>query len=203
VRIALELKGVAWENVPVHLLEGGGQQHSEAHKVRNAMEQVPVLEIEHEGRTVALSQSIAILEYLEERYPEPALLPEDAWQRARVRMCVEIVNSGVQPLQNLALLKELKKLGADEQAFAKRANERGLAALEVAAKESASRFLVGDAPTFADVCLVPQLYSARRFGVDLTAYPELARVEAALAVLPAFDRAHPDRQSDAVVAPNR
>ncbi len=200
VRIALGLKKLDYEYVAVNLVKNGGEQHEDAFKAKNAMEQIPLLELEHEpGLVVTLAQSIAILEYLDERFPEPPLMPSCKYLRARVRRCVEIVNSGVQPLQNLALLKELKRLGADEQAFAKRANERGLAALEIEATESLTRYLVGDAPTLADVCLVPQLYSARRFGVDLAAFPHLVRIESSLAELPAFAAAHPDKQPDAVL----
>lgn len=202
VRIALGLKGIAYETVPVHLLKDGGQQRADAYRARNPMAQVPLLEIEHEpGLVVELTQSVAILEYLEERFPQPALLPSCAYLRARVRKCVEIVNSGVQPLQNLSLLGELKRLGGDAAAFAKAANERGLAALEAEAESAGGAFMIGDELTLADVMLVPQVYSARRFGVDLAAYPTLASIDARLAELPAFAAAHPDRQPDAELAP--
>lgn len=198
VRIALAYKKLDYEYVAVHLLKDGGEQHKEEYRARNPMAQVPTLELEHEpGVTVELTQSVAILEYLEERFPEPRLLPSCAFLRARVRKCVEIVNSGIQPMQNLATMAEIKRLGGDAQAFAKAANERGLAALEVEAKEAAGRALIGDDVSFADVCLVPQLYSARRFNVDVEKYPRLLEVERALSDIPAFAAAHPDRQPDA------
>jgi maleylpyruvate isomerase len=207
VRIALALKGVTYEHVPVHLVRDGGEQRAPDYRAKNPMAQVPTLELEAdldecegpEGAVVRLSQSIAILEWLDETYPTPPLFPKKALDRARARELAEIVNSGIQPLQNLPLMAELKRLGGDQAgpAFARSVNEHGLAALEAKASASAGRYLVGDDVTIADVCLVPQLYGARRFGVDVAAYPTLARVEAALVVLPAFAEAHPDRQPDA------
>ncbi|MFO0611378.1 MAG: maleylacetoacetate isomerase [Polyangiaceae bacterium] len=197
VRIGLGLKGLSYEYVPVNLVRDGGEQFGEAHRARNRMEQVPVLVVEDGGATVELTQSVAILEYLDERYPEPRLLPADRLQRAFVRRAVEIVNSGIQPLQNLSVLRELARLGADEKAFARAANERGLAALEIEAKARAGRFFLGDTPTMADVFLVPQMFGARRFGVDLTPFPTLVRIDEALAKIPAVAAAHPDKQPDA------
>ena len=207
VRIALALKGVTYEYVPVHLVRDGGEQRAADYRAKNPMAQVPTLELEAdldewegpEGAVVRLSQSIAILEWLDETYPTPPLLPKKALDRARARELAEIVNSGMQPLQNLPLMAELKRLGGDAAgpAFARAANEHGLAALEAKALVSAGKCLVGDDVTIADVCLVPQLYGARRFGVDVAAYPTIARVEAGLVALPAFAAAHPDRQPDA------
>lgn len=198
VRIALAMKHLAYETVPVHLLKDGGEQHTDAFKAKNPMEQVPLLEIEHEpGLVVTLAQSVAIMEYLEERFPEPPLLPKCAYLRARVRKCVEIVNSGIQPMQNLSMLDTLKKLGGDAAGFARAANERGLAALEAEAVDTGGKFLIGDAPTLADVCLVPQMYSARRFGADLSKLPRLVEIDARLADIPEVAAAHPDKQPDA------
>ncbi|NUP13295.1 MAG: maleylacetoacetate isomerase [Polyangiaceae bacterium] len=197
VRIALGLKGVPFEIVPVHLLKDGGQQHADGYRAKNPMEQVPLLEIEHEpGVVVQLTQSVAILEYLEERFPKPALLPGCAYLRARVRKCVEIVNSGIQPLQNLATMAEVKRLGGDAVAFARQANERGLDALEAEAVDAGGKYMIGDEPTLADVCLVPQLYSARRFKADMARYPRLVEIDARLAEMEGFAQAHPDRQPD-------
>jgi maleylpyruvate isomerase len=198
VRIGLGLKGLSYEQVAVHLVKEGGAQHSAEHKALNPMEQVPVLELEHEpGLTVRLTQSVAILEYLDERYREPPLMPSCAYLKARIRKCVEIVNSGIQPLQNLTLMNELKRLGGDPIAYAKLANERGLAALEAEASDAGGPFTIGDALSLADVFLVPQIYSAKRFKVDLSAYPFVAAVAARLDELPAFAAAHPDKQPDA------
>lgn len=195
VRIGLELKGVVYEQAPVHLLEG--RQRAAEHVERNPMAQVPVLEIEEDGRTLFLTQSVAILEFLEERFPSPRLLPMDRMLRYEVRRAVEICNSGIQPLQNLSLLRTIKGLGGDEQAFGREANERGLAALEDVAARAGDGFLVGGMPSLADVCLVPQLYSARRFGVDVGRFPRLLDVEARCLATDGFAAAHPDRQPDA------
>ena len=196
VRIALHHKGQAFEYVPVQIVER--QQNEAAFAEKNPMQQVPTLELDDGGTTLYLAQSIAILEYLEERFPTPALLPNSRAARARVRQLAECVNAGIQPFQNLPVLGYIKEtLGGDSTAFARRWNARGLEAIEVIAKASAGRFLVGDAPSIADVCLIPQLYSARRFGVELASYPTLLRIEASCTELPSFAAAHPDRQPDA------
>jgi maleylpyruvate isomerase len=198
VRIALNLKGLEYEYVPVHLL--AGEQHSDAHAAKNPMEQVPVLELAHDGRIEQLGQSMAIIEYLEQRFPEPALLPKDAVLRARARQLAEIVNSGMQPLQNLALHSQLEKVapGVDRKAFTAHFLTLGLGALEALAAHTAGAYLVGDQVSVADVFLVPQLYGARRFGIALESYSTLVRVETRLAELEAFAKAHADRQPDAV-----
>ncbi|QSQ13022.1 maleylacetoacetate isomerase [Myxococcus landrumensis] len=202
VRLGLNLKGLPYEYAAVHLLKDGGQQNSAEYRAVNPMRTVPTLEwTEADGTELRLSQSIAILEFLEERVPSPALLPKDAYLRARVRMVAEAVNSGMQPLQNLAVLQRIKsELNGDEKAWAAHWNVRGLEALESLVKPTAGRYCVGDAVTLADVCLVPQLYGARRFAVDVSPYPTLLRIEAACMELPAFQAAHADRQPDAVPA---
>lgn len=198
VRIALRLKGVAFEYVPVHLVQR--EQKAGEHHARNPMEQVPALELELGGRRVYVAQSLAILELLEELHPAPALLPADPYLRARARELAEIVNAGIQPHQNLTPMQRIDELSTGAgKAHAKHFNEVGLAALEERTKEVAGRFCVGDSPTFADLCLVPQLYSARRFGIeDLEARcPTLLRIESACGELAAFRDAHPDAQPDA------
>jgi maleylpyruvate isomerase len=194
VRIALAFKKVAYEYVPVSLVKDGGEQHREQYRVLNPMAQVPTLVLD-DGRR--LSQSLAILEYLEETVPEPPLLPRDPYLRARARQLAELINAGIQPLQNLAPLRQVKSLGLDEQAWAHHFIERGLEALERYAEPTAATFLVGDAPSFADICLVPQLFNARRFGVDLLRWPLLSRVEEACARLAPFQNGHAERQPDA------
>jgi maleylpyruvate isomerase len=201
VRIALAWKGIPYENQPVGLVKNGGEQHTPAFRDKNPLGQVPVLELDPEGDGPIrrLTQSMAILEYLEERHPTPPLLPADPWLRARARQLAEMVNAGIQPLQNLALLQHVKAvLSGEPDVWVRHFVGRGLAALESVAAEAPGTFLVGDAPTFADLYLVPQLYSARRYGVDLGAFPTLTRVEAACAALPAFQAAHADVQPDAV-----
>lgn len=195
VRIALAYKSVDYTIEPVHLVEGGGQQHTEAYRAKNPMAQVPSLEV---GDGVFLAQSMAILEYLEERYPKPPLLPPDPIARARARQLAEIVNSGIQPFQNLATIKRLKAAGIDADAWCVDHIRRGLGAYTAICETTAGAFSVGDAPSFADCALVPQLYNARRFGIDVDAeLPLLARIDARCAELDAFARAHPDRQPDA------
>jgi maleylpyruvate isomerase len=200
VRIGLGLKGVAFAYRPVNLL--AGEQFGETHRARNPTSQVPVLEVEEDGRVIHLAQSMAILEWLEERFPAPALLPRDAAGRARVRALAEHVNSGIQPLQNLQVLKWLKERwpGAEKE-WVVHFIGRGLSALEDAVKAGAGRFCHGDEPGLADCFLVPQLYAARRFAVDVGPYETLLRIEKSCEALPAFARAHPDRQPDAPPRP--
>lgn len=196
VRIALALKGVEHRLVPVHLVRDGGEQHRPAFGDLNRMAQVPVLEVEGAGRTFRLSQSMAILEYLEERFPTPRLLPDDPEARARAREFAEIINSGIQPFQNLRTQNELRALGVEPLPFARGFIDRGMAALEHLAQGSSGRFSVGDSVTFADLYLVPQLGFLRRFSLPLDSYPHLRRIEAECEALPAFQAAHPNAQPD-------
>jgi maleylpyruvate isomerase len=167
------------------------------------MSQVPVLEVAQSGQTHHLAQSMAILEWLEERYPTPPLLPGTDYDRARVRGLAEHVNSGIQPHQNSATLKWLKgRTPGLETEWVKHWLGSGLAVLEAAVKSGAGRFCHGDTVTMADVYLVPQLYGARRFGVDLAPCPTLIRVEAACRELEAFRLAEPAAQPDAPPAEN-
>ncbi|MDQ3366010.1 MAG: maleylacetoacetate isomerase [Myxococcota bacterium] len=199
VRIALGLKGLAYEYVAVNILHD--RQHAEPYRAKNPSAQVPLLEItEDDGTTRALTQSLAIIEYLEERFAAPAhaaLLPRDLWQRARARALAEIVNSGIQPHQNLATLRKLKAAGVDDAAWAKGFIVEGLAAFAHAAAATAGAFCVGDAPSIADCCLIPQLASARRFH-HVVPYPALLAIEERCLALPAFAAAMPDLQPDAV-----
>ncbi|MCB9779410.1 MAG: maleylacetoacetate isomerase [Alphaproteobacteria bacterium] len=200
VRIVLHLKALPFDIVPVHLVRDGGEQYAPAHLARNPMAQVPVLQLD-DGAT--LSQSVAIAEYLDEIAPAPPLMPRGAADRAHVRQLVEIVNSGVQPLQNLKVIRAMQTAGGDPNAWGRQVIEDGLAALQSVATPRAGAFLFGDAPGLADAFLVPQLYNARRFGCDLSALTLLTDVEAACTALPAFQRAHPDAQPDAPPADQR
>jgi len=197
VRIALGLKGLPFEYAAVHLLQGGGQQHRPEFVAKNPASQVPVLELDEDGEVVRLVQSIAIIEYLEERFPAPPLLPASARGRAHVRAMAELVNSGIQPLQNTSTLQELKKHGVATEPWARHFIEKGLIALEQLAAPRAGAFLFGDSPGLADVYLVPQLYNARRWSVPLDAFPTLTRAEANAQALPAFRAAVPEAQPDA------
>jgi maleylpyruvate isomerase len=184
VRIAFALKGLAYEYVAVNIIQDGGEQNRPTFRALNPQTQVPLLEVVTDGASRFLAQSLPILEFLDETRPETTpLLPADPYVRARVRQLAEAVNSGIQPLQNLPILAEV---------------ERGLVALEALAAESAGRFLVGDTPSLADACLLPQLYSARRFQLDTAPFPTLERVEAACYALPGLDATRPERQPDAV-----
>lgn len=197
VRIALHHKGLAFTYAPVHLVRGGGEQHGEAYRKLNPLEQVPALEIREDGHTRVLTQSLAIIEWLEERFPTPALLPADPFARAQVRQYAELVNAGIQPLQNLSVLAEVEKLGGNRVTFAAHFISRGLDALETLASRTAGSFLVGDEVSVADLCLVPQLNAARRNQLDIARWPTLQRVEATCEALPAFARSHADAQPDA------
>ncbi len=196
VRIGLEVKGIAHELVLLHLLRDGGEQNRPEFGEKNPMGQVPVLEIDSPSGTFRLTQSMAILEYLDEIIPEPPLLPKVPERRARARELAEIVNSGVQPFQNVRFFRELKPLGVDPYPVTRGYITMGLVALERHATDSARTYLVGDDVSIADVFLVPQLYTARRFAVDVEPYPTLLRVEKACAALPAFQRAHATAQPD-------
>jgi maleylpyruvate isomerase len=200
VRIGLEYKNIAYEYEPVNILKGDGEQNSEEYIAKNPMRQVPLLEIEAEGQTARLAQSVAILEYLEERFPEPRLLPPDPLLRARARQLAEMVNSGIQPLQNNRVQRVVRDVHkGDEMVWVHFWLGRGLAALEAETAETAGRFSIGDRVTLPDLFLVPQLYFARRFSVPLDAYPTLTRIEAACEEIPAFQRAHAERQPDAAL----
>ena len=200
IRIALNLKGLAYEYVPVNIAPSVSEQAGETYGAVNPMQQVPTLEWEEAGRLVRLTQSVAIAEYLDERVPDPPLLPPLPLVRARVREAVEIVNAGIQPLQNTNVLTELRRLDGEAGAarWALQVMARGMTALELRARLHAGRFSVGDAVSLADVYLIPQLYNARRFGLDVTQFPRLLDVEAQTSSLEAFVRARPESQPDAV-----
>lgn len=194
VRIVLEEKGLSFDTVPVNLLHGA--HLDDTHRARNPLGQVPALAIDG---GVTLIQSVAIMEYLDQVHPSPPMLPADAIGRAQVRSMVEVVNSGIQPLQNLAVLKAIEASGGDRVAWSTRWIGKGLAALEALASDDGP-WLHNHGPTLAEACLIPQLYNARRFKMDLSAYPKLLACEAACMARPAFQRSHPDQQPDAVVA---
>ena len=199
VRIGLNLKGLAYDIVPVHLLHDGGQQHSPEYRGINPQQLVPVLG--HGYRR--LSQSLAILEYLDEMWPTPALLPSTARERQRVRALSLLVACDIHPLNNLRVLQYFEHEWGVPQAerddWVKHWIVEGLDAAEamVADHPSTGTYCEGNTPSMADCCLVPQIYNARRFGVDMGRFPTLQRIEAACLALPAFDAARPERQPDA------
>ena len=201
VRWALAIKGVAFDAVGIDLV--AGEQTAAAHQARNPIGRVPALVLA-DGRS--LGESVAILEWLDETIPAPALYPEDPWQRARTRQLVEIVNAAMQPLQNISVLRRLSPDGPVQRAWSAHFNELGLGAYEALLTQIAAEgggngpFSVGDALTAADIFLVPQVYSARRFHVDVSRYPRvLAAEEAARATVHA-EVARPENQVDATPA---
>ncbi len=197
VRIALHLKGLTFDNVPVHLVRDGGEQNQPEYLELNPLAQVPTLELEHEGRLTRLTQSLAIIDYLDARFPEPPLLPRDRLARARALQIAEICNSGMQPLHNSRVLAEVEKLGGDRTLWCQSFLPRGFSAIEQIIAESGGAHAVGDAITVADVCLIPQLFPARRYSVPLDSYSHIHRVAAAVAEHPAFVAADPESQPDA------
>jgi maleylacetoacetate isomerase len=199
VRIALNLKDLSYEQAPIHLRRGGGEQLSAAYKAINPQALIPAFE--DNGRI--LTQSLAIIEYLEEKHPKPPLLPADAADKALVRSMAMVIACEVHPIQNLRVLNYVKKEYAqtDEQVnrWAQHWIDLGLAALEqmIAAAGKRGKFCFGDTPTLADICLVPQLGNARRYGCDLSKYPAILDVEKNCMAVAAFANAAPEKQPDA------
>ena len=199
VRIALNLKGLAYQSLPVNLAPGADAHLSEAYRAVNPQQRVPTL-VTGDG---ALGQSLAILEWLDETHPAPPLLPADPWTRAQARAFALVVACDMHPLGNLSSLKQLtQQFGAGEaelQTWRQRWFGAGLKALETQlAARPVTPFAFGEAPSLADICLVPQAYNCRRFNIDLSPFPRLAAVIAAAEAHPAFAAAAPERQPDAV-----
>lgn len=195
VRIALNLKGLPTEHLPRHLRKG--EQCAPAYLALNPQGLVPTLD---DDAGAVLTQSLAIIEWLNETHPAPPLLPRDPLRRAKVRAFALAIACDVHPVQNLKVLNRLRQLGIAEEevtAWAAWANREGLAACEALLKGEPGPFCFGDTPTLADLCLVPQLGNARRFGVDVSAFPRLLKAEAAARQIKAFTDAAPDRQADA------
>ena len=197
VRIGLNLKGLDYEVAPINLVSS--QHHEAAYAALNPQRLLPTLEVD--GRT--LTQSLAILEWLDEIVPQPRLLPADPFDRAVVRAMAEIVACDIHPLNNLRILRALTELGVAEEgrnAWARRWISDGFAALEPMIVQHGKGFAFGDAPSLADCCLVPQVYNAARFQVDLAPFPALAAAAARAAEHPAIAAAHPNLQPDAIHA---
>lgn len=198
-RIAFNLKGLDYEFASVHLVKDGGQQKTPEFRALNPQGLVPALEVDGE----VLTQSPAILEWLDETYPEPALLPSDPLEKARVRAFTQVIACEIHPLQNLRVLQYLKGTYDQDQdgvnAWCQRWIGDGLAACEalLERQNNGADFCFGDQPGMGDVYLMPQVFSAARFNVDLSAMPTINRIAANCAKLDAFDKAHPSKQPDA------
>lgn len=199
VRIALNLKGLPYQTIPLHLLRGGGEQHSASFEQRNPLRLVPVLLDD----SLTLTQSLAIIEYLEDTQPLPALLPPGAAARAQVRALALSIACDIHPLNNLRVLRYLKApLGIEDEArseWSRHWIELGLSAIEHALREGASsgRCCYGDLPTVADCCLVPQVFNAQRVECRLERWPTILKIHEHCMQLPAFQLAAPAAQSDA------
>ncbi len=200
VRIALNLKKLDYEQIPIHLVRDGGEQHNEAYSLVNPQRQVPVL---RDGDRVIM-QSMAIIEYLEELYPENSLLPSLARERARVRGIAQLIACDMHPLNNLRVLNYLtKQLKLDETAkleWYQHWMNTGFKALEhlLAESPTTGAYCEGESPTLADLCLVPQVYNAVRWDCDLRSFPEIMRINNNCLKLDAFHQAAPEQQADAV-----
>ncbi|NMM37272.1 MAG: maleylacetoacetate isomerase [Glaciimonas sp.] len=199
VRIALNLKGLSYQSVPVHLLKNGGEQLQDSYRAINPGAMLPSLQ----DGDATVTQSLAILEYLEEVYPDIALLPGDALGRARVRALALTVACDIHPINNLRVLKYLSgNLQISEKAKAdwyRHWVQEGFGIIEthLARDRQTGSFCHGDAPTLADCCLIPQVFNAQRFKVDLSVYPTIKGIHDRCAELPAFISAHPEQQPDA------
>jgi maleylacetoacetate isomerase len=194
VRIALNLKDIAYEGISIHLTKDGGQHRKPEYRAVNPQMRVPTLELSSGDKLI---QSLAIIDYLDEIFPDPALLPKDAIERAHVRAVAHIVACDIHPLNNLVTLQYLRKLGHDEAAV----NEwyaswvlAGFEAIEPLLRPGPYAF--GSHVGLADLCIVPQVFNARRFKVPLERFPKILAVDAACAKLPAFDKARPENQFD-------
>ena len=200
VRIALNLKGLAYRQVPVHLVREGGEQHGDAYRALNPQGLVPLL-VDEENGGVRIAQSLAILEYLEEIFPVPAILPGEPAQRAAIRALALHIACEVHALDNLRVLQYLgRELGVSEEgrsAWYRHWVAQGLAAVEQGLVAYGETFSLGKRPGYLEACLVPQVYNARRFDCDLDAYPRILALTARCEALEAFRQAAPDAQPDA------
>lgn len=194
LRIALRLKGISFETVPVDLLAGA--QIDENYLSLNPSGAVPSLVL---GDGAVLTQSMAMLEYLEAAYPTPSMIPSDPLEATMVRAAANIIACDIHPVNNLKIISALKRLGHTQDETVTWMNDwmlQGLKAYQAALPEGAV-FSFGNAPTLADICLVPQLYNAHRWGTDLSSLARLTEIETRCLALPAFASAHPDHQPDA------
>ena len=197
VRIAMNLKNLDYEIQSVHLLQNGGKQYSEDYKGINPYSQVPTLEVEGQF----LSQSMAICLYLEDAYPDIPLLASNAWEKAQQIAFCEVINSGIQPLQNLSVIKKLDekyKLGDEgKKQWIQENVNLYFAQLDKQLSRTSDQFCFGSTPSLADCFLIPQIFSAKRFGVDMNRFPSIDRIGKETENIDAFSKAHPSNQPDA------
>lgn len=198
VRIALNLKGVSFESAAINIKPGEDEQTGQDYAALNPQMRVPSLELPG-GQVVG--QSMAIIEWVEETYPDPPLLPADPIERARCRAFADIIACDIHPLNNLSVLADLKTrfgAGSDQTGdWYRHWIEVGFRSLEALAQGCEGAFLFGDTPTLAEICLVPQVYNARRFDMDLSAFPRLVEVDGKCQELEAFKASAPEAQPDA------
>ncbi len=196
VRIALNWKELNYKYIPIHLIKDGGGQNSEAYRAINPMGHVPALD--HDGFLV--SESMAIIDYLDSVFPQNRLFPSDPRSRASMMQACELINSGIQPLQNLKVLGYLEtRVGlqkVDTDTWVKHWIDSGLTSLERLLEKTAGTYSFGGDVSAADCFVIPQCFASRRFGVKIENFPNLARVEANALQLPAFQKAHPEKQPD-------
>ena len=197
VRIALNLKQLSFENLPVHLVKNGGEQHSDSYKALNPAELVPTLV----DSDISLNQSLAIIEYLDEMYPQPALLPQEPAAKAKVRALAQDIACDIHPLNNLRVLQYLTGTLAlsetQKQEWIIHWLHTGFAALNKRLSLTAGQFCFGNDITLADLCLVPQVYNAQRFSLDMQSYEHINNVVHHCNQVAAFALAAPEQQPDA------
>lgn len=203
VRIALHLKNIDCESVPVHLVKNGGEQHSDAYIALNPTHLVPTLVDDSVKGGLVLNQSMAILDYLDSKYPQVPLYPENICEKAQVQALALDVACEIHPVNNLRvqqyLVKELDVSAANKLAWSHHWMTDGFAAVEAKLQKTAGKYCFGDHVTIADLCLVPQVYNANRFKVDMSAFPLINSVVDRCNQLPAFIKALPENQEDAVL----
>ncbi|XP_053201841.1 LOW QUALITY PROTEIN: maleylacetoacetate isomerase-like [Panonychus citri] len=197
VRIALNLKAIPHEYVTINLVKDGGEQKKDHFLKINPFGFIPSLEVNGDNNQNQIFESLAIIDYLENINPEPSLYPKDLIDRANAIAITESINSGIQPLQNLFVLAEIENLGGNKDQWAKQLITKKFKSLENIMTKTAGKYCIGDTITIADVFLVPQVYNAYRYGVDMSQYPTIERVNKLLEEHEAFKAAHPSVQPDA------
>jgi len=191
VRIVLSIKHIQYSVEPVNLLEG--KQRESEYSQKNFMRQVPTLMV---GEDFSLTQSLAIMRYLESQHPEPSMLPSDPFVLAKMWEVCEVINSGTQPLQNVSVIKRINDIGGDGKQWAKEYIEKGLSSVENIISNYSKTYSFEDYPTLADACILPQVYNARRFEIDMNLFPRCQEIAERLMQIPEVVESSPDQQPD-------